>query len=104
MISAPCRYCGTPNALSEQGICDRCNGPNELPAQGGAFTLEQAPSGCPAGFFLPTAMPSSSSCNYVRPAIMLESSCPSTVDPIRLANAMIYRLWALNQSWRTDAE
>lgn len=103
MISAPCRYCGTPNALSQQGICDRCNGPNELPAQGGVFTLEQMPSGCPTGYFLPNVMPSSSSYGIV-PPVMLESSCPSTVDWALLAGQMLARLWALHESLRTDAE
>lgn len=101
MISAPCRYCGTPNALSEQGICDRCNGPNELPAQGGVFTLEQAPSGCPTGYFLPNVMRSSSSCNYVRPAIMLESSCPSTlVSTDQVVVGALARFRALWENWR----
>lgn len=100
MISAPCRYCGTPNALSEQGICDRCNGPNELPAQGGVFKLEQAPSGCPTGYFLPNVMPSSSSYSIV-PPVMLESSCPSTlVTTDQVVVGALARFRALWENWR----
>ncbi len=103
MISAPCRYCGTPNALSEQGICDRCNGPNELPAQGGAFDIDRALSSCPVGYFVPTMMPSSSAYNFVCPPIMLESSCPSTlVTTDQVVVGALARFRALWENWRTD--